>query len=302
MSRWPTVRVGTVAVATALVAVLAACGSDSEPAANSAESSAPSSPSTPAAPVDTPELDAIAVVGHSGATGTGTDPNNAYADVPANSWATGDNPEVESVYQRLLATHPALEGHNYNGAVNGTDVFAHIDQAAAVMERSPLPDVVLVQTIDNDEQCDGTDKEHVTTFAEGLDDVITTVLDASEHSQVFLVSQWATVEEYGDAVERFPNAVAANSGTGPCAIFDPEGKPDRAGRKSLQAIVDMYWTTVERVCGRHPRCFTDHEVMKGMKVRPEMLNADYNHLSVAGHREYARLAWAALPDEIKNRP
>ena len=97
MSRWPTVRVGTVAVATALVAVLAACGSDSEPAANSAESSAPSSPSTPAAPVDTPELDAIAVVGHSGATGTGTDPNNAYADVP------GLTPRIRSRHGRCHA-------------------------------------------------------------------------------------------------------------------------------------------------------------------------------------------------------
>jgi hypothetical protein len=291
-------RRASLAVVAALLAV-AGCGDDETDRA-----SARPLPGAPprAEPRDTPRFDAMAVVGHSGATGTGTNPHDPYIDAPQNSWATGDNPEVESIYQRLLATHPALEGHNYNAAVNGSSVLDHVGQAVSVMEKDPVPDLVIVQTIDNDQQCDGTDRQHVEEFADGLAELIRTVTDASEHTQVFLPSQWATVEEYADTVQGEQNAVAANAGTGPCDIFDPQGRPNQHGRASLQKIVAMYWKSVEATCARFPRCFTDGGVMTSMKVDLSDLNSDFNHLSVSGHRKYAALAWSALPAEIRDRP
>jgi len=46
---------------------------------------------------------AIAVLGHSGATGESSDPNKPlHYEARENSWATGTNPAVKSLYRRLL--------------------------------------------------------------------------------------------------------------------------------------------------------------------------------------------------------
>ncbi len=91
------------------------------------------------------------------------------------------------------------------------------------MQEDPVPDVVLLQTIDNDLKCDGTDRQNQRPFARDLGDVIRTVMEASETVQLFIVSQWATVDEYTAAIDEFPNAVTLNSGTGPCATFRSAG-------------------------------------------------------------------------------
>src|SRR4051812_5374581 len=56
----------------------------------------------------------IAVLGHSGATGENSDPGRPGVEVRANSWATGTNPAVKSVYLRILAQHAGIKGHNVN--------------------------------------------------------------------------------------------------------------------------------------------------------------------------------------------
>ncbi len=217
---------------------------------------APSS-TTSEPPVSTPELDSIAVIGHSGATGTGSDPDHPVSDAHANSWATGENPEVDSIYQRLLATHPALEGHNFNEAVNGTDVTALAGQATAALGHSPVPDLVLIQGIDNDMQCDGEDRQNQRPFARQPGRVIRTIDGTSEDTQVFVVSQWATWRTTSrrsrtsrSRSPRTPGPAGATCST--CrAVRDPS--PCGTSRPSY----DLYWATTVRTCGRIPRCFTD---------------------------------------------
>ena len=52
--------------------------------------------------------DSIAVLGHSGSTGEHSDPKRPFAEVRANSWATGSNPKVNSLYLRILERNPAI--------------------------------------------------------------------------------------------------------------------------------------------------------------------------------------------------
>ena len=63
---------------------------------------------------------AMVALGHSGLTGYQSD--GGLFDVPANSWATGTNPAVDSVYLRILAANPAIDGNAANFAVDGADV------------------------------------------------------------------------------------------------------------------------------------------------------------------------------------
>src|SRR5919206_128303 len=71
----------------------------------------------------------IAVLGHSGATGEDSDPAQPHVEIRANSWATGTNPRVDSVYQRILAKNPAIRGHNVNLNQGGATVEQLADQA-----------------------------------------------------------------------------------------------------------------------------------------------------------------------------
>ncbi|MCW2781463.1 MAG: family lipase [Marmoricola sp.] len=251
--------------------------------------------------VATRDLDSIAVIGHSGATGTLSDPLDPSRDARENSWATGDNTEVDSVYLRLLEDHPALKGHNYNEAVNGTAVDDLVPQFESVLAKAnPLPDVILIQSIDNDMRCDGTDSENYGPFGKALDRALTHMENAIPDVQFFFVSQWSSAQIWTAWAGHHIEQVRAFSGAGPCQLFH-KGKPRKAGIQTMQKIVDSYWAQIVTVCAAHPECFTDHGVEQRFVPTDQDLAADLNHLSIAGHRKFAAIAWAAFPDEIKQR-
>lgn len=275
---------------------------DQEPAATETETS--SSTSTTAAAVSTRRLDSIAVLGHSGATGTMSDPEDPLRDAHENSWATGDNPRVDSIYRRLLEDHPELEGHNYNHARNGTAVDDLKFQFENLLtEADPLPDVILIQTIDNDMRCDGSDPDNYRPYGRTLDQTLALMEKTIPNVQFLIVGPWATVEAWTAWASRHEEHVLVNSGTGPCDVFDAKGNPRPAGMRSLQEIVDSYWAQVEKVCAAHRGCFTDGRAVETEFVPNDRdLSADLNHLSIAGHAKYASIVWRAFPSEIKQRP
>lgn len=253
-------------------------------------------------PSSTKALDSIAVLGHSGATGTQSDPRDPARDARENSWATGENPEVESIYLRLLADHPALKGHNYNAAANGTAVDSLVPQLESVLATAdPLPDVVLIQSIDNDMSCDGTDGQNYRPYAAALDAALTRIEKAIPDVEVFFVSQWASAARYAAWAATHEDRVRSNSTPGPCQLF-AHGRLRPAGVRSTQRIFDGYWAQVVRVCAAHPGCFTDGGAEQAMVPTDADFGPDLNHLSIAGQHQFAELAWAAFPDQIKQQP
>jgi hypothetical protein len=291
--------------ALAIVVLLGGCASE-KPASPGVAHASPTATSASPAPTPTPvataRLDSMAVLGHSGATGTMSNPQDPGQDATENVWATGDNPQVESIYLRLLEEHPALEGHNYNYAENGTTVDSLQFQFESLLaDANPLPDVILIQTIDNDIRCDGTDAENYGPFAGTLDRTLSQMEKAIPQVQFFIVSQWATVARWTAWAAHHEEQVLANSGTGPCAVFDDKGRPRPAVIRSMQKIVDAYWAQVQSVCKAHPGCFTDGGAEARFVPTDRDVAADLNHLSVAGHRKFAAIAWQAFPEEIKRR-
>ncbi len=289
----------------ALAVAVSGCGGASTagqvPSPSSASTTAVAGSASPT-PVTTEVLDSIAVMGHSGATGTMSDPDDPSRDAHENSWATGENPTVRSIYFRLAQTHPAMQGHNYNVAVNGTAVDNLVPQLDTLLQQAdPLPDVVIVQSIDNDMKCDGTDAENYGPYGEALKNALTTIGQKIPGVDLFLVSQWGTVANWTAYAAGNPSAVAENSGTGPCDVFTEDGTIRAAGVKSLQAIVDKYWTVVETACAAVLRCFTDGGAMQSMRINAQDVASDGNHLAIPGHAKMAAIAWKAFAQEIKNR-
>lgn len=296
-----------------LAAVAAACGGKDDggagaPATQSAPPSASALPSPTSAPrslqtaaPSTPALDSIVVLGHSGTTGYGSNPSDPQGDVRENSWATGANPQVNSVYRRLLATHPAIEGHATSLGVDGSTVDDLPGQVEQMLALNPLPDLVIIQSIDNDMQCDGTDTANETLYATKLGTVLTTINQKDPHAQIFFVDQWGSVQTYADATKDQGESVSSASGTGPCDTFTPAGEERPAGIASLQRIVDGYFAAIKRVCAAHRACFTDDGALRKMPLHMGDLTPDANHLSVQGLAVMAQYAWDALPAAIKNR-
>jgi lysophospholipase L1-like esterase len=269
---------------TALAVGLAVCTS-----CGSGSSSDAGSPSTS----DSPYPSSIAAIGHSGLTGYDSDPSRPSTDVLANSWATGTNPAVDSIYQRALAKNPAVEGHATNIAVDGSTVDSLLGQEAEAAKVTPAPDLVLVQSIDNDIKCDGTDPQNFGPYRQKL----TAVLDAIHRdlpgAQVFFVSQWASVKEYDRVVMSIdPDHI---TGAGPCDPIDlTTRKLNRKHEKYLQSLVDHYWKIVGEVCAKYSKCRTDGGVMQTMRLDKADLGVDLDHLSVAGHHKMAAMIWTAL--------
>lgn len=259
-----------------------------------------SSPSS--ASPDLSRLDSIAVIGHSGATGIRADPADPKRSASEFSWATGESPEVDSIYRRLLADHPALEGNNVNLAVNGAKVDGLEGQLDRLLEVKPTPDVVLVQILDNDMRCDGTDPANYGPFGKTLTRVLDRLVEEIPDVQVFFVSPWANADLWTDWVAGHADKRRRNSGTGPCAVFDARGRRRPEGVRSQQEIIDSYRAEISAACSKHPGCFTDDGAELSFVPTDADVASDLSHLSVAGHHKYAEIAWQALPDEIRDRP
>ena len=73
-------------------------------------------------PTDSRTIGLLAI-GHSGLTGYASG-SSLNVDVRENSWATGTNPVVNSIYQRLIKVAPEFTGKVENVGVDGSTVDA----------------------------------------------------------------------------------------------------------------------------------------------------------------------------------
>lgn len=294
-----------VATIVAIFAAAACSADDPDPVESTSESSPAEksvATSSAALPPDTPQLDSVAALGHSNLTGTRSDPKAPWRDARENSWATGENPQVQSIYRRLLADHPDLKGHNYNEAINGATIDSLEFQYDTLMSHAEVaPDIFLMQFIDNDIKCDGTDDANAKLFGQTLDDGLSRIAADLPNAQFYLTGSWASVKLWTAWAAHHVQHVQENSGTGPCDVFDDNGRPRPAGVRSMQHIIDTYREQMETVCSRHPGCYTDEAALETFKPEDRDVADDLNHLSIAGQRKYAEIAWWAMPDAIKER-
>ncbi len=261
----------------------------------SSTSSAAATPSESSVPLSDTYPNSLVVLGHSGTTGYNSDPTKPDTDATANSWATGDNPAVNSVYLRLLALNPAVRGHSTNVGLDGStvdDLDGEIDRALAV---SPLPDLFLIQTVDNDIGCNGTDKDNYAPFRSTLVAAMRTISAGAPKAAILVVSSpWATVANYTEVISHIPALKSDYSGQGLCDPFDVSGHPQPAGQHAQAVIIRRYLQEVSSACKAVPACRYDGGALHRMKITAKDITPDGNHLSVAGQAKQAALEWDVL--------
>lgn len=238
--------------------------------------------------------DSIAVLGHSQATGENTRPYEG-ADTKSNTWATGTNPEVNSVYQRILRQNPEIEDHAFNYAEPSATIDM-IDRQAE-MAAAESPDLVLIQTIDADITCPAADADYQ-GFGERLSAVLDTLATESPSTRVFIVSQYGSPETYANSLtaDQRRELGSMMGGQGPCVFVDQQGDLVNKEVGRLESIVLAYEQQVVEVCDAHENCDHDGGAFSEAVDRPGDYTDDLNHLSIRGHAHAAEIAWRALED------
>ncbi len=235
----------------------------------------------------------IVVLGHSGATGLNSDPRRPGIDVRENSWATGTNPAVKSLYLRILAKNPKIRGHNHNLALDGATVTGLAAQASRISYLEPRPDLVVVQIMDNDIRCDGKDKAYLADFRRTFISALSTVRRAAPRSQIFVVSQLGRPRTWAKALT--PGERKSFSGwPGPCDFLSSSGTIVPARLAYLEATIRGFEAQLASGCKRVAGCRYDNGAFGRVVVRHAYLSSDLGHPSVKGHAKAAAVAWAAM--------
>lgn len=280
----------------AAVAVLAGCAdSDSAPPARSdtaaAETAAPSTTAAAAHKWTHGYPNSVAVLGHSGSTGENSDPNQPGVEVRANSWATGTNPDVNSVYKRILERNPAIEGHNLSYSEAGAPIDQVAAQADRLLATEPDTDLIVIQVMDSDLTCP-LDHAALADFQAKLTAMLRKLANGAPDSRQFVVSQFGSVPTYARALTREERA--SQGGTGPCDFMTPDGgiAPDKVRR--LENAIHAYEGALEAACGEVRQCTYDGGAFGRIVDRREYYSSDLNHLSVEGHAKAGAVAWQAM--------
>lgn len=274
----------------ALTLCLAGCGGATESASPSAQNSTTASPN--GAPVG------LIAIGHSGLTGESSDLGRPRQNALENSWATGTNPEVNSIYLRLVAQRPETEGHVANAARGGAVASELVGQAQVALREVPTPALVIIQTIDNDIQCDGHDAQEIHDFGVAVSAALKTIAEASPQSRILIVGQPGRplVEEIAAEAERDPQFKQEMTGPGECTFFSPDGEINQANIAALVHRIEGFEAEQARACAAISECATDKGVSATLSEIPE--DRILGHLNVHGHARLSALFWPVVAELI----
>jgi hypothetical protein len=253
----------------------------------------PATPATSASSASGPYTgypDSMAALGHSLITGEGTQPGGNESAWKGNSWATGTNPEVNSVYARLRQVNPAIEGQVHNLGTGGANLAALTEQAQMLTQLQPQPELVIIATLDGDITCPASAADF-TTYGTGLKSLLKSLSKQMPASRFFITAQTSTPSH--DIEIYSPEERASVGDTGPCSALDPKGKLVPVELKRLEAAIAGYKAQVTAACAEVDRCHTDQSG-KGWSLRRSDLSDDLNHMNISGQARWAEHEWALL--------
>lgn len=271
---------GTVVAVSVLGLLTSACAaSDDRP-------DAPSDPEEQVSTSGDSWPTSMLVLGHSGVNGEGT------GDDPLdNSWASGSNSDVDSVYLRILENQPDIDGHVTNLAQSGATVADVQAQAEQALQLDPEPELVVVQVVDNDMACPA-EQADFDQFEDALATLLERVSDSWSGARMFVPTFYGEPASYIASLTREERREVG--GEGPCAIINPDGSADRTELRRLEAVVEGYDAAIIAACEATPRCVHDGGAFERTRLRPDEIGDDLSHLSIAGNARAAAVAWRAM--------
>ena len=240
--------------------------------------------------------DAIAVLGGGDAAGYASDPKHPFQEARANSWATGTNPAVRSIYSRLLAANPAIRGRASNFGSHGATVRDLPSQVRKATLLKTKPELVLVQILGNDAPCDGKDEMRYADYQARVTEALQTLAAGLPKARVVAVSDWGTLDSYIKAVSSYGlGARLTHASKGICSIFAPktgEVVPEHVAY--LRRTINGYNAAFAAACKSVPTCRYDGGGARRIVLKPADLAHRYESLSIQGLAKLAAVEWKVL--------
>lgn len=282
-----------------LLAAVAACaGSPPSPSPTTSTGGRSTASATPTGTGSPNHPIGIVAVGHSGVTGLMSDPKSPGTDTEANSWATGTNPAVHSIYQRLVEVRPETASHVANTASDGAGFGRLPDQATEGLTRVPYPALLIVQIVGRNLRCDGTDPQHYPELRDNVKKAIQTVLNASPKAAVVLIGDPGRPASYAKAIAALPTTPKNFIDTRPCFLFSANRTINQAEVARVTSLLAAYEGQLAEACKGIPQCHTDG----GAAARLELPVADYGedlqHFSISGHAHIAAAEWPVVASAL----
>jgi len=245
-------------------------------------------------------LRGIIALGHSALTGENSDPQSVGVPALQNSWATGTNPAVDSIYQRLAAVDPAFLGHAVNAAFGGAPAATLVGQATEALSVVPNPRLVIIEVIGTDIRCDGSDSSNYPVFGTQVKAALDLIATRAPHATILLVSWAARPLQVSKAIIGTPAVpiARANSASEMCSPFDPNLMLDKENIRTWTGIIEGYESEQATVCATVPECHTDNGRATHFHVRAIYYNYtddwDFQHYNVTGLAALAKFMWPTV--------
>jgi lysophospholipase L1-like esterase len=234
---------------------------------------------------------------------TGFDAGAGSGDVPGLSWSTGDNPKVDSLYLRLLRLNPAVKGHHYLIARDGSKIGDIARQISVAADHHAQ--LLTVQSGGND-ICSAKDPDHATAptvfkdeFTRAIDVLRQRLPDAR-----LLLTSITDEGRWNDGSALIPgNGKKLSDGTVCDPKLDERGVQDPSRRAEIQALERRDDAILQAVCATDPHCRWDGGAFFRLAYTASDISThDAFHPSIAGLNRFAATAWNVGFDDANRTP
>jgi lysophospholipase L1-like esterase len=217
-------------------------------------------------------------------------------DSVQNSWSTGTNTTVNSLYNRIRTLNPSATA--FNGALTGAQMNDLARQARAIPANSELVTVLLGAN----DACTSTEAgmTPVATYRSQFEAGMSALTARSPDALVYV----ASIPNIHRLWEIGRNSFGARFAWGLYSICQSmlanagsTATADVARRERVRQRVVDFNTQLEQVCAQHLRCrFDGNAAFNTDFVLSDMSTIDYFHPNVAGQAKAARVLAAQLFD------
>ena len=224
--------------------------------------------------------------------------SSGIGNQPQNSWSTGTNAAVDSVYLRILAQNAGISANNFNDSVSGARMTHLNGQAASAVGQGVELVTILMGAND---VCTGSEASMtpVATLQSQLETALTTLSTGLPDARI-AIGSIPDVFNLWDILHTDPTAVSFWDAFSICqsllANATSMAPADVQRRANVRQRNIDFNTVLENVCGTYVHCRFDGNAGFNTAFGTEHVAFDYFHPSVAGQALAASVAWNSTYD------
>jgi lysophospholipase L1-like esterase len=212
-------------------------------------------------------------------------------DCPAYSWSTGTNSSVNSQYRRILAIHPAINGHTYNDAKTGANMSALDGQLQTAAGQGVQYVTVLMGANDLCTSTIGA-MTPTATFQSEFQTALSDFFAKDPSANVY-VSSLPDIYQLWNVLKGNSSAQSAWKTYNICQSMLSTSNTE-ANRQTVVAQEAADNSALATVCSAFAQCRWDNYAGYNFKFPASDVSAiDYFHPNLHGQNDVASVTWSA---------